>query len=66
MRLSARTTFNFSNQYNNIDNGPFDIGFGYRFQGLSINEYINRESIICNLSFHKNKLNHQIKSVINI
>ena len=37
----------------NIDNGPFDIGVGYRSQGISINEYIKRESIICNLGFQK-------------
>lgn len=36
-----------------IDNGPFDIGVGYRSQGISINEYIKRESIICNLGFQK-------------
>jgi hypothetical protein len=37
----------------NIDNGPFDIGVGYRSQGISINEYIKRESIICNLGLQK-------------
>ena len=37
----------------NIDNGPFDMGVGYRSQGISINEYIKRESIICNLGFQK-------------
>jgi type IX secretion system PorP/SprF family membrane protein len=37
----------------NIDNGPIDIGVGFRTQGISIDKNIKRESVICKMGLQQ-------------